>query len=120
MLSWLYHGVESDESRGISIGRKTYQPGSDWLMAFVPMIMLCGMVILVWGVIWGATVFSVRTVFICGIAMLVLGAYPWFYTGKGEAGGMFGTLLFLSLGIPGLVVTLVGVLIGGWQRGDYE
>lgn len=101
-------------------GNRPDYPDSNWMMAFVPMMMVSGVVILVRGVIWRATTFSPRTVFICGVVMLALGAFPWIYTGSGEGGGMLGTLLFLSLGIPGIVFTLVGLLFGGIRRDNYE
>ena len=90
------------------------------MMAVVPMMMVIGFVIMVRGAIWRAAVFSPRTIFVCGLAMLALGAFPWFYTGSGEGGGMMGTLLFLSLGVPGIIATLVGLFFGGWRRNDYE
>jgi hypothetical protein len=97
-----------------------HHPGSGWMMALVPMMIVIGFVIMIRGAIWRGAVFSPRTIFVCGLVLLALGAFPWIYTGSDEGGGMLGTLLFLSLGIPGVIVTLVGLFFGGWRRNNYE
>jgi len=110
LIYWQQSHVPDDAIGG------PHHPGSGWLIAVAPMTMVCGAVILARGAIWGSRVFSPRTVLVCGAVMLALGGYPWIYTGAGEGGGMLGTLLFLSLGIPGVVFTLSGLLLGGRQK----
>jgi hypothetical protein len=55
-------------------------------------------------------------VLVIGLLMLAAGADPWLYTPAlmhdrpgGAAAGMIGTLIFLFVGIPGVVITTIGV-----------
>ena len=54
---------------------------------------------------------------ILGIVLVVIGAYPWMYTSHivggqpgNEAAGMLGTIIFILIGIPGIVLTLIAVI----------
>ena len=56
-----------------------------------------------------------RTVLTLGVLMLAAGGFPWIYTPYltgdrpgGEAAGMIGTIIFLLVGLPGLVLTVIG------------
>jgi hypothetical protein len=50
-----------------------------------------------------------------GLLMLLVGGCPWIYTPlltggrSNQASGMFGTIIFLSIGLPGLAVTAIGL-----------
>jgi hypothetical protein len=57
-----------------------------------------------------------------GLLMLLAGGFPWLYTplftgGKSnQASGMIGTLIFMLVGLPGLVVTAIGLINLAQQR----
>jgi hypothetical protein len=57
-----------------------------------------------------------------GLLMLLVGGCPWLYTplftgGKSnQASGMFGTVIFLLVGLPGLTVTAIGLVNLARQR----
>ncbi len=105
------------EDRIVKMGGNSPRlPGFGWITILVPGMIVSGIVIIVRGLVWKASAFSSRTVFLCGLFMLIPGAFPWFYTGRGEGGGMLGTLLFVSLGVPGLIITVVGFLLGGTRK----
>lgn len=106
------------------------RPGSsraplEWLFFFAPMMILAGAVVLVRGLIWGAKAFTRRTVLVVGIVALAIGGFPWAYTPLlvhgspgNEGAGMLGTLLFILIGLPGLLMTLIGLVIRGWESCD--
>lgn len=56
-----------------------------------------------------------RWVLVAGLAMLLVGGFPWAYTPlffgsqNEEAWGMIGTIIFLLVGLPGLAVTGITV-----------
>jgi hypothetical protein len=87
-----------------------------------PMFALAGAVILLRGAIWGAKIFSVQTIFWVGVVALVIGGCPWPWLsllahGRAAAGvNLLGMLVFLVIGLPGLVLTLAGALLQGWRR----
>jgi hypothetical protein len=60
-----------------------------------------------------------RIMLVLGIIMLIVGAFPWAYTplligdGGMEGSGMLGTLIFLFVGLPGLVLTLLALTLRG-------
>ncbi|WP_345989629.1 hypothetical protein WCX18_03535 [Sulfurimonas sp. HSL1-2] len=63
-----------------------------------------------------------RTLLSIGIAMLAVGGFPWVYTdllvgGRpgNEASGMLGTILFILVGVPGLVVTVTALVLRSRQ-----
>jgi hypothetical protein len=92
----------------------------DILFTFIPTFIFAGLVITIRGIIWGARIWSGRNILITGLIMLVIGAFPWIYTPllmgarKGSEGpGMLGTLIFLFVGIPGLIFTIFGFICGG-------
>ena len=97
----LLHGVE----------QATARPRGDWLLLGVPAMIVCGAVILVRGLIWGSPSFSWATFLIAGLSMLVVGGAPWLYTpllirDRGlEGSGMLGTIIFITVGLPGLLLT---------------
>ncbi len=82
-----------------------------------PMLCIMGIVIFIRGIFWGAPAFSGRTVLYTGLLMLLLGVFPWAYTpliirDRGmEGSGMLGMLIFLFVGIPGLILTIIGFII---------
>ena len=59
---------------------------------------------------------AVKTVTGVGILLLLIGGCPWTYTpylvnGKADsASGMIGTIIFLMIGVPGVIITLVGLV----------
>jgi hypothetical protein len=57
-----------------------------------------------------------RAVLVIGLVLLAVGGFPWFYTpwlmgtrGGDEGSGMLGTIIFIFVGLPGLIATLVGL-----------
>ena len=67
----------------------------------------------------------IKVIFTIGLCMLLVGGFPWIYTpalmhdhSSGEASGMIGTLIFMFIGLPGLVITVVAaaLLIGQRRR----
>ncbi|MDI6783973.1 MAG: hypothetical protein QME64_07765 [bacterium] len=94
----------------------------DWLFIFIPTMFMFGIIITIRGMFWGAKVWSGRNILLTGLVMLVIGAFPWFYTpwlmgtrGGDEGSGMMGTLIFLLVGIPGLLLTIIGLFFRGWE-----
>ncbi len=58
-----------------------------------------------------------RGVLALGVLMLAVGGCPWIYTpylmddrSGGEGAGMMGTAIFIVVGLPGLVVALIGLV----------
>jgi len=90
-----------------------------WVL-FSPAISIVGLVFTIRSAYLGIRAFSGRSVLIAGLLMVLLGAYPWFYTpllirdGGMEGSGMLGTFLFVFLGIPGVVFTIIGLCLKGW------
>ena len=94
----------------------------EWMFFFGPITILTGAVIFLRGNIWGSRAFTRRTVLVVGIVALVIGGFPWAYTPLfvggspgNEGAGMLGTLLFILIGLPGLLMTLLGLAIRGWE-----
>ena len=81
-----------------------------------PALTVIGGVMLVRGFFWGEPAVSGRTILYSGLIMLLFGAFPWIYTpmiiddNGGEGSGMLGTFLFIFLGVPGLLMTIIGFL----------
>ena len=102
-------------SRGIA------PPGSGLIALACPTIVVVGAVAAVRGFCLGAPLGSWRTVLLAGLIMLAGGAFPWAYTpllvrDRGmEGSGMLGTLIFLAVGLPGLVLVVVASIRGGWS-----
>jgi hypothetical protein len=58
-----------------------------------------------------------RSILIVGIVLLIVGGFPWIYTpylmgtrGGDEGSGMFGTIIFILVGLPGLLMTIIGFI----------
>ena len=106
-----FHGIE----------QATGRPRGDWLLLGVPAMIICGAVMLVRGLIWGSPPFSWTTLLITGLIMLVVGGAPWVYTpliirDRGmEGSGMLGTIIFIAVGLPGLLLTLLGLALRAWE-----
>jgi hypothetical protein len=90
------------------------------LFILTPTMIMFGIIIIIRGCFWGAKVISGRNILITGLIMLVIGAFPWLYTpwlmgtrGGDEGSGMMGTMIFLFVGIPGLLLTILGFICGG-------
>jgi len=61
-------------------------------------------------------------VLVVGLIALLIGGCPWVYTSYlvggtpgNESAGMLGTLLFIFIGLPGLLLTLIGLIVRGWE-----
>ena len=91
----------------------------DLLLLFGPTLFFMGIAMTILSFIPGARVFSPRTILLTGFLMLVVGIFPWIYTPyffngrSNEGSGMMGTLIFLLVGVPGIVLTILGFLMGG-------
>ena len=107
------------------MGRSGRQAGiTGWAMFLSPFFFLYGVVAAVRGFVSESSTFSKKTLLFAGVLMLVLGACRWSYTGfltggrpGNESSGMLGTLIFIFAGIPGFILTLVG-LCAGWINED--
>ena len=88
------------------------------LALVAPTLFFCGLVAMLGGALVGTAIFRWRTLLLVGLLMLLVGAFPWIYTPLlvgdhgGEGSGMLGTLLFLFVGVPGLILTIAGALLG--------
>ncbi len=86
-----------------------------------PAAFIVGVVVFVRGLAWSAAVISVQNILFSGLLMLVVGGFPWAYTpliigdGGMEGSGMLGTLIFIFIGIPGILATTIGSSLGGWH-----
>ena len=87
-----------------------------------PLLIIGGGVALVRGLTSGAKVFSSRTALVTGLLMLAVAGLPWLYglTVPGawpgdEAAGMLLTILLFVVGLPGLFLTVAGLLWRGWE-----
>jgi uncharacterized protein YqgC (DUF456 family) len=87
-----------------------------WLGLFGPTFLLVGCVISLRGFAFGRSSVFRYAVLILGLLMLVIGGCPWLYTpyliGGGrdnEGAGMLGMIIFIFVGLPGLVVSLVAL-----------
>ena len=96
----------------------------EWLIFLAPALMVSGCVTIVRGFLPGATSFSSWTVLATGLIMLTVGAFPWVYTPMltsdrpgGESAGMLGTIICLLVGVPGLILTVVGGVMKLLGRG---
>ena len=76
------------------------------------------------GLLFDTPLLSKRTTLYTAFLMLLVGAFPWAYTGwivggrpGNEGAGMLGTLIFLFVGVPGLILAVAG-LIAGWLSED--
>jgi hypothetical protein len=92
--------------------------GGGWSVLFAPTLIILGTVALVRGLIGAGSALSGRSLLWTGLAMLLGGACPWVYTGLliggspgNEGAGMLGTLIFLFVGVPGLLVTIAGLSV---------
>ena len=117
VLFYLDARTAAAKARGLS-GTTTY------FMLVAPFLFIYGVVSAVRGFLGAASVFSRRTLFFTGALMLIAGACPWSYTGfiiggsrGNEGAGMLGTLIFLFVGVPGCILTLVG-FVAGWLHED--
>jgi len=96
-----------------SVGRGPFE----LLIFIVPALVFIGAAAIVRGLVWGAPAVSGANVFVAGLVMLAVGIFPWAYTPwlvgdrpGGEGAGMLGTIIFLTVGLPGVLVTIVGFL----------
>ena len=97
---------------------------TNWLMFFVPPLFLYGIVTSIRNLRSGAAVVSKRSLLYASLLMLLVGACPWAYTRYltggspgNEGAGMLGTLIFIFVGIPGFILTVIG-LVAGWINED--
>lgn len=88
--------------------------------AAFPLVTLYGLVAVARGFIFDAPLLSKKTLILTAFVMLFLGACPWLYTdylvgGRpgNEGSGMLGTIIFILVGVPGFILTIVG-LVAGW------
>lgn len=93
-------------------------PSGQWLIFLAPALIVGGGVTFVRAFLPGTKTFSSRSVLITGLIMLAIGVFPWFYTplltgdrAGGESAGMLGTLICLLVGLPGLILTIIGGLL---------
>jgi len=102
------------------------QPGSQWSGCFLSLIgivlIVGGGVAFVRGLTSGAKVFSSRTALLAGLLMLAVAGLPWLYAlvlpgarPGDEATGMLMTLLLILVGLPGLFLTVAGLLWRVWE-----
>ena len=91
--------------------------GLQSLIFMGPVLLAVGFVTLLRGFAWGATSVGRWGVLVAGLLMLVIGGCPWLYTSYltggrpgNEGVGMLGTLVFIFVGLPGLALTLAGLL----------
>ena len=96
------------------------KPGFEWLFAIAPPLLVIGVVVVVRAIAFGARALSGRNLLISGLIMILVGGFPWLYTelmigDRGmEGSGTLGTLLFLLVGVPGVLVTLAGFFLRDW------
>jgi hypothetical protein len=91
-----------------------------WLLVWGPVwgpgLLLIGWVTFLRGSTWGARVLSRRAVRIGALLMLLIGGCPWLWLSAltqmsggrpgNEGDGMLGTIIFLFVGLPGLLLML--------------
>lgn len=94
------------------------------VFAVTPALTLYGLVASTRGLLFDTPLVSKRTILYTALLMLLVGGFPWAYTGwivggrpGNEGAGMLGTLLFLFVGVPGFTLTVAG-LIAGWLSAD--
>ena len=94
------------------------------VFAVTPVLTLYGLVASARGLLFDTPLFSKRTILYTALLMLLVGAFPWAYTGwiiggrpGNEGAGMLGTLIFLFVGVPGFALAVAG-LVAGWFRDD--
>ena len=87
------------------------------IIYFGPILLAVGCVICLRGFAWGERSGYHRAMLMMGLAMLVIGGYPWIYTSYliggrpgNEGAGMLGTLIFIFVGLPGLAITLIALI----------
>ena len=103
------------------LGPNARGTGLGWLSLMAPALFVVGFVVFVRGLVSGAPIVSRRTVLVSGLLMLVTGGFPWAYTAliirdRGmEGSGMLGTLIFITVGIPGILATVLGCILRGWE-----
>ena len=92
----------------------------DWSIVICPSMIAFGLVAGARSLYRGARAYSARSILITGVVMLAAGVFPWAYTpyltggrSGNEGAGMLGTLLFMLVGVPGLLVALLGIFLGG-------
>ena len=108
----------------LASGREHQPPPFPGALVFcAPTLVVVGAVVFVRGLAWGSRVLSAWTALASGLVMLVVGVFPWVYTEwltgdrpGGESAGMLGTLLFVLVGVPGLVLTAAGVVLRWLER----
>lgn len=100
------------------------RPSVEWLLFLAPALTVAGCLTIVRGFLPGAKSFSSWTVLSTGLIMLAVGAFPWVYTPMltgdrpgGESAGMLGTIICLLVGVPGLILTVIGGMMRLLSRG---
>ncbi len=63
-----------------------------------------------------------RISLIVGYIMLLIGGFPWLYTGLlvggrpgNEGAGMLGTIIFILVGLPGIAITVTALILRARQ-----
>jgi hypothetical protein len=89
----------------------------DALIFFGPAFLIAGTVLVLRRGAWNRRIFSRGFFLQVGLIMLILGGFPWIYTpliirdGGMEGSGMLGTIIFILVGLPGLIVTVLSLLM---------
>lgn len=82
-----------------------------------PVMIVAGVIVCVRSFFSDARIFSGRTALYTGLVCVVLGGFPWIYTplltgrrAGSAASTLLGALIFLVMGLPGVVLAVVGLL----------
>jgi hypothetical protein len=88
----------------------------------IPALTAYGLVGSARGLLFDSSLISRKTLLHTALLMLLVGVFPWAYTGwivggssGNEGAGMLGTLIFLFVGLPGFILA-VASLIASWLR----
>jgi hypothetical protein len=88
--------------------------GNSWIGLLAAPALIASGIVLLARALWPHTpLVRDAPVLSVGLVMLLIGGFPWLYTPYltgdrpgGESAGMLGTLLFLTAGLPGLLITV--------------
>ena len=88
---------------------------SDLLALFGPCLCVVGGLLTVKGIRWRFRVSSRHVILGTGLVLVAVGGFPWAYTPMltedqpgGEAAIVTGTFVFVLVGLPGILLTIVG------------